>query len=184
MLSAGGGDTCTAAVCVLDCEHVGQWSISTEKTKTKKSGSILKGNVFILYSWVYIKTFIWRKKLVCWRLTPTFWAVRFWLSEKVFGFHRCYRLFSGCCETLSVINGSLWIEQKALNHLIDALVIASLHTSFQALFLLRQVKMGKKESVKMTTGEVLLFWWKRRPPVFIPPHLTFVLNSFSGIRMI
>lgn len=28
--------------------------------------------------------------------------------------------------------------------MINALVIASLHTSFQALFLLRQVKMGKK----------------------------------------
>lgn len=133
---------------VLDCEHVPMIHFH-QKTEIRqhfkgkcvhiifmnlhknihmeKKPSLLKVNAYILL-----------------RSMLHIYAARFRLSEKVFGFRRCYRLFWGCCETLSVINSSPWIEEKALNHLIDALVIASLHTSFQAVFLLRKGKIGNK----------------------------------------
>lgn len=135
----------------------------------------------MIFMKLHIKTPKWRQSLVCWRLTPTFcsdpnFTAKLLSSDfqrKFFGFHCHYLLFWGRRKTLPVINGSLWIEQKALNHLIDALVITSLHTSFQALFLLRQLK---KEPVKP-------FQRRWRLPGFILPDSTFVLNPSLGKRL-
>ena len=79
------------------------------------------------------------------------------LTFKIQLLHRPYTLFWVCSQTLSsVTNDSLWIEHRALKHLIDALTIAKRpcihHFSF-SFFRFRQVKLRKRAASMQTLLE-------------------------------